>query len=126
MGEQLDLSVDRETEVPVSTQLIWKLRTLIATGALPPGARLPGIREVAPLDPLGTLQPRRGKSAPRLQSSTELRAIRDDLRKRIERLRTERDEWRAAQRAAEELEQEERVGPRLRAPSWRNAGVWTG
>ncbi len=42
-----DLSVDRASEVPLSTQLIWKLRTLIATGELPPGTRLPGIREVA-------------------------------------------------------------------------------
>src|SRR5436305_1165740 len=44
---ELDLSIDRASEVPVSTQLIWKLRTLIATGVLPPEARLPGIREVA-------------------------------------------------------------------------------
>src|SRR5947207_564741 len=47
MGESLDLSVDRTSEVPISTQLLWKLRTLIATGAAPPGTRLPGIREVA-------------------------------------------------------------------------------
>jgi DNA-binding transcriptional regulator YhcF (GntR family) len=43
----LDLSVDRASDVPLGTQLSWKLRTLIATGALLPGARLPGIREVA-------------------------------------------------------------------------------
>jgi DNA-binding transcriptional regulator YhcF (GntR family) len=44
---RLDLAVVRGSEIPVGTQLIWKLRTLIATGALSPGDRLPGIREVA-------------------------------------------------------------------------------
>src|ERR1700674_2717219 len=43
----LDLSVDRASEVPLGTQLTWKLRLLIATGTLAPGERLPGIREVA-------------------------------------------------------------------------------
>jgi DNA-binding transcriptional regulator YhcF (GntR family) len=33
--------------VPLGTQLIWKLRTLISTGVLAAGARLPGLREVA-------------------------------------------------------------------------------
>lgn len=47
MSVGLELSVDRTSEVPLGTQLIWKLRTLIATGALPPNARVPGIREVA-------------------------------------------------------------------------------
>src|SRR5207248_3145370 len=47
MSEGLDLSVDRASEVALGTQLIWKLRSLIAKGGLPPGARLPGIREVA-------------------------------------------------------------------------------
>lgn len=43
----LDLSVDRHSDVPLATQLAWKLRTLVATGALRPGDRLPGVREVA-------------------------------------------------------------------------------
>jgi DNA-binding transcriptional regulator YhcF (GntR family) len=43
----LNLTVDRASDVPLGTQLTWKLRTLIATGALAPGAKLPGIREVA-------------------------------------------------------------------------------
>ena len=47
MSSDLDLAVDRQSEVPLGTQLIWKLRTLITTGALPPATRLPGIREVA-------------------------------------------------------------------------------
>src|SRR5579884_678118 len=47
MPEGLDLSVDRASEVPLGTQLIWKLRSLIARGALEPGAKLPGVRELA-------------------------------------------------------------------------------
>jgi DNA-binding transcriptional regulator YhcF (GntR family) len=42
-----DLSVDRHSEVPLGTQLAWKLRTAIATGLLRPGERLPGVRELA-------------------------------------------------------------------------------
>jgi GntR family transcriptional regulator len=42
-----DLSVDRDSEVPLGTQLAWKLRTAIATGLLQPGERLPGVRELA-------------------------------------------------------------------------------
>jgi GntR family transcriptional regulator len=42
-----DLSVDRASEVPLGTQLAWKLRTAIATGLLQPGERLPGVRELA-------------------------------------------------------------------------------
>ncbi len=41
------LTVDRGSEVPLGTQIAWKLRMLIAAGALSPGARLPGVREVA-------------------------------------------------------------------------------
>ncbi|MFL5823660.1 MAG: GntR family transcriptional regulator [Solirubrobacteraceae bacterium] len=47
MPEGLDLSVDRDSDVPLGTQLVWKLRTLVATGALAPGTKLPGLREVA-------------------------------------------------------------------------------
>src|SRR6058998_2238274 len=39
--------LDRDSEVPLGTQLAWKLRTAIATGLLQPGARLPGVRELA-------------------------------------------------------------------------------
>src|SRR5947199_8661846 len=49
MSVDLDLVVDLAIEVPVGTQLASELRTLIATGALAPGARLPGIRELAEL-----------------------------------------------------------------------------
>jgi GntR family transcriptional regulator len=40
-------SVDRHSDVPLGTQLAWKLRTAIATGLLAPGERLPGVRELA-------------------------------------------------------------------------------
>lgn len=49
MSVDLELVVDRTSEVPVGTQLAWKLRTLIGTGVLAPGSRLPGIRELAEL-----------------------------------------------------------------------------
>ncbi len=42
-----DLIVDRESDVPLGTQLAWRLRALIATGRLAPGERLPGVRELA-------------------------------------------------------------------------------
>ena len=44
---QLNLSLDRESEIPVATQLGWKLRAQIAAGAVAPGDRLPGVRELA-------------------------------------------------------------------------------
>ena len=42
-----DLIVDRESDVPLGTQLAWRLRALVATGHLAPGERLPGVRELA-------------------------------------------------------------------------------
>jgi DNA-binding transcriptional regulator YhcF (GntR family) len=42
-----DLQVDRDSDVPLGTQLAWRLRTLVATGRLAPGERLPGVRELA-------------------------------------------------------------------------------
>jgi DNA-binding transcriptional regulator YhcF (GntR family) len=46
MGK-LDLSIDRDSDLPLATQLAWKLRTLIATGQLASGSRLPGVRALA-------------------------------------------------------------------------------
>jgi GntR family transcriptional regulator len=43
----LQLAVDRTAEIPIGTQLAWALRTRIASGALAPGERLPGLRELA-------------------------------------------------------------------------------
>ena len=43
----LGLSVDRGGEVPVGTQLAWRLRELVSTGRLRPGDRMPSVRELA-------------------------------------------------------------------------------
>jgi GntR family transcriptional regulator len=43
----MDLSVERGSDVPVGTQLAWKLRAAIASGSLRPGDRLPAVRELA-------------------------------------------------------------------------------
>ena len=42
-----EIGIDRESDVPLGTQLAWRLRALIATGRLAPGERLPGVRELA-------------------------------------------------------------------------------
>src|SRR3954454_23684815 len=47
MSQPLGLSVDRDSDLPLGTQLGWKLATLIRTGRLAPGTRLPGVRELA-------------------------------------------------------------------------------
>lgn len=41
------ISLDRDAEVPLGTQLTWALRARITGGALPRGERLPGARELA-------------------------------------------------------------------------------
>src|SRR5829696_2621934 len=43
----LDLKLDRASDVPLGTQLAWKLRGAIAAGRLSPGDQLPGLRELA-------------------------------------------------------------------------------
>ena len=43
----MDLRVDRDAEVPLGTQLAWKLRRLIETGELGAGDRLPSVRDAA-------------------------------------------------------------------------------
>src|SRR4051812_48575891 len=43
----LDMSLDRSADVPLGTQLAWRLRAAIASGALRPGDRLPPVRELA-------------------------------------------------------------------------------
>lgn len=84
-------------------------------------------RELARLEPLGTLKEPAEAPAGRLLTVGELREVRDQLQGRIELLRREREEVRAAAaaEAAEELE-EERATRSPRAPQWRNSGVWTG
>src|SRR3954453_20538738 len=43
----MDLSVQRASDVPLGTQLAWKLRAAVAAGRLRPGDRLPAVRELA-------------------------------------------------------------------------------
>ena len=46
-ASELGLRVDRGGEVPVGTQLAWRLRELVEGGTLRPGERLPSVREFA-------------------------------------------------------------------------------
>jgi DNA-binding transcriptional regulator YhcF (GntR family) len=43
----IDLALDRRSDVPLGTQLVWKLRAAIGAGRLAPGQQLPGVRELA-------------------------------------------------------------------------------
>ena len=45
--EQAAPEVERTGDLPVGTQLAWRLRALIISGQLSPGERLPGVRELA-------------------------------------------------------------------------------
>jgi DNA-binding transcriptional regulator YhcF (GntR family) len=45
--DPLDFTLDRKSEVPLGTQLVWKLRAAIGAGRLAPGEQLPGVRELA-------------------------------------------------------------------------------
>ncbi|HEX8051514.1 MAG TPA: GntR family transcriptional regulator [Thermoleophilaceae bacterium] len=42
-------ALDRGSELPLGTQLAWRLRSVIASGRLAEGDRLPGVREMAAL-----------------------------------------------------------------------------
>jgi GntR family transcriptional regulator len=46
---QLNVSLDRASDVPLGTQLAWRLRSAVASGAVAAGERLPGVREMAGL-----------------------------------------------------------------------------
>ena len=43
----MDFTVERNSDLPVGTQLGWKLKAMISRGALRPGDRLPSVRELA-------------------------------------------------------------------------------
>jgi DNA-binding transcriptional regulator YhcF (GntR family) len=43
----MDLRVDRDSDLPLGTQLTLKLQSQIASGSLAPGDRLPSLRETA-------------------------------------------------------------------------------
>jgi GntR family transcriptional regulator len=47
LPQEIDFAVNRDGELPVGTQLVWKLRSLIDSGALEPGDRLPSVRTLA-------------------------------------------------------------------------------
>jgi GntR family transcriptional regulator len=47
LPSDIDFTVARDGELPVGTQLVWKLRSLIESGALEPGDRLPAVRTLA-------------------------------------------------------------------------------
>lgn len=44
---ELDLSVERDGELPIGVQLLWRLRGLIAAGVIVAGERLPSVRDLA-------------------------------------------------------------------------------
>ena len=43
----VDFEVERDSELPLATQLGWKLRGMMVRGVLRPGDRLPSVRELA-------------------------------------------------------------------------------
>jgi DNA-binding transcriptional regulator YhcF (GntR family) len=43
----VNFSIDRDGELPLGTQLVWRIRGLIGLGVLRPGDRLPSVRELA-------------------------------------------------------------------------------
>jgi DNA-binding transcriptional regulator YhcF (GntR family) len=43
----VDFAIEREGELPLGTQLEWKIRGMIVRGALRPGDRVPSVRELA-------------------------------------------------------------------------------
>jgi GntR family transcriptional regulator len=44
---RVEISVDRDSEIPIGVQLAWALRARISDGTLGAGQRLPGLRELA-------------------------------------------------------------------------------
>ena len=46
-AERLEVSIDRDSEVPIGVQLAWALRARIHEGRFRPGQRLPGLRDLA-------------------------------------------------------------------------------
>jgi DNA-binding transcriptional regulator YhcF (GntR family) len=45
--DPLGIALDRDADVPLGVQLAWALRARIESGALAPGARLPGLHQLA-------------------------------------------------------------------------------
>jgi GntR family transcriptional regulator len=47
--DSFDFSLDRDSDLPLGAQLAWRVRSLVASGRLGEGERLPGVREMATL-----------------------------------------------------------------------------
>ena len=95
------LAVDRGDELPVGVQLGWNLRAMIYAGTLEPGARLPGVRELAELAGVnvntarsvygrlerdGLLVSRQGHGtfvAPHIEGSQETERLVDEIAERV-------------------------------------------
>jgi DNA-binding transcriptional regulator YhcF (GntR family) len=99
------LRVDRTSEVPLGTQLAWKLRSLMASGELAPDDRVPSVRDLATsagvnvntvrsvygrLESEGLIRSEQGRgtfvTAP---GQTEERTTRQELRQQIAALEAE-------------------------------------
>src|SRR2546423_48403 len=138
------LTVDRESEVPLGTQLGWKLRALIRTGRAAPGrpagaapprrgggerARRRRLRdEIAELDrelvylqPLGPAGERPSLPAGRILTAAELEEVRAGLATRVDELRADRADARRRAQLPPEPEPARRPAP----SAWRHAG-WGG
>lgn len=46
-ANRIDFRIERDSEVPVGTQLGWRLHAMLARGVLRPGDRVPSVRELA-------------------------------------------------------------------------------
>jgi GntR family transcriptional regulator len=107
-ADELQLRVDRAAEVPLGTQLAWRLRALVAERRLKPGDRLPSVRDLAAtagvnvntvravyqrLDSDGLIRSEQGRgtfvSDPASSVGSTERTTRDELRRQIAALETE-------------------------------------
>lgn len=100
------LKVDRETGIPIGTQLAWALSERIASGGLRPGDQLPSVRELAAeagvnvntvravyarleRDGLVRSEQGRGTFVASREAPADDAAVRRDLRRRIAMLESE-------------------------------------
>lgn len=101
-ARRIDFTIDRESELPVGTQLGWKIRGMAARGALRPGDRLPSVRELAAfsgvnvntaravystLEDEGLLNTEHGRGTFVTEAATELRKLDEVAAEAIEQTR---------------------------------------